>query len=112
MKKKKNLEGLKYDSGKDPWQLLPWDGIRCITKVLQFGANKYGNRNWEKGMDWDRQYRAAIEHLTSWFQTGKPDPESGYSHLWHAGCCILFLITYELRGAGRDNRPCAKGKDK
>lgn len=101
-------EGTKHDVGKDPWHLLPWDSLRCITKVFLFGAGKYSERNWEKGMDWDRNYRACIEHLSSWFQTGEPDPESGYSHLWHAGACILFLITYELRGLGRDNRPCRK----
>lgn len=97
----------KNDSQKDPWQLLPWDALRGIVKVLAFGANKYDARNWEKGMEWDRVWRAAIEHLTEWFQHGKPDPETGYSHLWHAGCCVLFLIAYELRGIGTDNRPRA-----
>lgn len=99
--------GRKDDSQKDPWQLLPWDALRGIVKVLAFGANKYDARNWEKGMEWDRVWRAAIEHLTEWFQHGKPDPETGYSHLWHAGCCVLFLIAYELRGIGTDNRPRA-----
>lgn len=98
-------EGIKYDQGKDPWQLLPWDALRAIVKVLAFGADKYQARNWEKGMHWDRVYRATIEHLTEWFQHGGADPETGYSHLWHAGCCILFLIAYEIRGIGVDNRP-------
>ncbi len=98
-------EGLKFDGGKDPWQLIPWDAVRAITKVLRFGAEKYAPRNWEKGMDWDRLFRAAIEHLNTWFMEGTPDKETGFSHLWHAGCCILFLIAYELRGVGRDTRP-------
>lgn len=99
-------EGTKHDAQKDPWQLLPWDALRCVVKIMAFGRDKYGERNWEKGMDWDRQYRAAIEHLTCWFQDGHKDKETGCSHLWHAGCCILFLIAYELRGVGNDNRPC------
>lgn len=98
-------EGVKHDEGKDPWHLMPWDALRCIVKVLAFGARKYEPRNWEKGMDWDRCYRAAIEHLVSWYTTKKPDEETGFSHLWHAGCCILFLIAYELRGLGKDTRP-------
>lgn len=102
--------GRKDDSQKDPWQLLPWDALRGIVKVLAFGANKYDARNWEKGMEWDRVWRAAIEHLTEWFQHGKPDPETGYSHLWHAGCCVLFLIAYEIRGIGTDNRPGKSSK--
>lgn len=102
------MEGIKHDQEKDPWQLVPWDAVRCITKILAFGSRKYQPRNWENGMNWDRLFRAAIEHLTSWFQTGKPDPETGYSHLWHAGCCVLFLIAYELRGIGNDNRPLSE----
>lgn len=98
----------KFDTEKDPWQLLPWDAVRSVVKVLDFGAKKYGERNWELGMDYDRLFRAAIEHLTQWFQHGEPDQETGCSHLWHAGCCILFLIAYELRGIGRDNRPFKK----
>jgi len=97
--------GRKDDKGKDPWHLLPFDAIRCIVKVLLFGANKYESRNWERGMDWDRPYSATIRHLTSWWEGETTDSETGYSHLWHAGCCILFLITYELRGIGKDTRP-------
>lgn len=101
----KSDQGVKYDTGKDPWFLFPWDAAKCIVIVLAFGAEKYAPRNWEKGMDWSRCFRACIGHMTDWWQTGEPDPETGYSHLWHAGCCILFLIAYELRGMGNDDRP-------
>lgn len=97
--------GIKHDLGKDPWHLLPWDAVQAITKVLLFGATKYAPRNWEKGMDWSRIYRAAIGHLTAWYVRDPADKETGFSHLWHAGCCILFLIAYELRGVGKDDRP-------
>jgi Domain of unknown function (DUF5664) len=102
---------IKHDTDKDPWHLLPWDAVRCILKVLAFGARKYDDRNWEKGMDWSRCFSACQRHLVSWFHGEGKDPESGYSHLWHAGCCILFLITYELRGIGTDDRPPALSPD-
>ena len=98
-------EGVKYDEGKDPWHLYPWDAAKAIVKVLTFGANKYSERNWELGMAWSRCYRAAIGHLQDWWQTGEPDAETGYSHLWHAGCCVMFLIAFEIRGIGKDDRP-------
>lgn len=98
-------EGRKDDQGKDPWHLIPWDAMESITAVLAFGANKYSERNWEKGMNWGRVFRAAIGHLTAWFLRRGPDKETGLSHLAHAGCCVLFLIAYELRGVGNDNRP-------
>jgi len=97
--------GIKHDAGKDPWHLAPWDAFRAIVKVLAFGAQKYGDRNWERGMDYSRVYRAAIDHLTAWWNGEGPDKETGFSHLWHAGCCVCFLIAYEQRKIGTDDRP-------
>lgn len=99
------IGGVKHDQGKDPWDLFPWDAARAIVKVLKFGAQKYAPRNWEQGMKWSRLFSAMIRHLTSWWEGESKDPETGYSHLWHAGCCMLFLIAYELRGIGNDDRP-------
>ncbi|RBP03782.1 hypothetical protein DFR50_14230 [Roseiarcus fermentans] len=102
--------GRKDDSGKDPWHLLPFDAVRAIVKVLAHGAKKYEPRNWERGMDWERPYAACLRHLTAWWDREEGDPETGFSHLWHAGCCIVFLIAFELRGIGRDTRPAAAPK--
>lgn len=103
------MSGVKHDGGKDPWHLLPFDALRGIVKVLAFGANKYAARNWEGGMDWSRCFGALQRHLVSWWmgEDGGKDPETGYSHLWHAGCCVLFLIAFEIRGVGKDDRPSA-----
>ena len=38
------------------------------------------------------------------FLFGELDTETGYSHLWHAACCLMFLIAYEARGSGTDDR--------
>jgi Domain of unknown function (DUF5664) len=105
------LEGRKDDGGKDPWHLAPWDAFGAIVKVLQFGAGKYAPRNWEKGMAWSRPFSALQRHLASWWMGEKADPETGMSHLWHAGCCVVFLIAFEIRGIGTDDRPCAAERD-
>ena len=98
-------EARKDDGGKLPWHLAPWDAFRAIVFILAFGARKYGDRNWEEGMDWSRLWSACMRHLTAWWEGEPGDPETGKSHLWHAGCCIIFLIAYEIRGKGRDDRP-------
>jgi hypothetical protein len=77
----------------------------CIVKVLQFGAKKYGERNWEQGGHWLRNFSALIRHVSAWSQGEDLDPESGLPHLAHAGCCILFMLAYQLRKIGTDNRP-------
>lgn len=102
------LEGRKDDRGKDPWNLLPWDAVRAAVQVMAFGARKYGDRNWERGMAYSRLYSAAMRHMIAWWEGEKADPETGYSHLSHAACCILFLLAFELRGIGSDDRPGAK----
>lgn len=98
-------EGRKDDAGKAPWHLLPFDALSAIVAVLAFGALKYAPRNWEKGMDWDRPFSALLRHLTAWWEGEDRDPETGLSHLAHAGCCLLFLLAFEIRGIGRDTRP-------
>lgn len=98
-------EGRKDDGGKLPYDLLPPDAVEEIIKVLQFGAKKYEPRNWEKGMAWNRPFAALMRHMWAWWKGEGTDPETGISHLAHAGCCILFLIAYEQRGIGNDNRP-------
>lgn len=90
--------GIKNDSGKERWDLFPWDAAREITKVLTKGAQKYSGRNWEKGMSYSRVYAALQRHLTSWYQLREEnDPEWGLSHLAHAGCCVVFLLALRMR---------------
>jgi len=99
-------EGIKFDGGKLPWELFPWDGAKEIVKVLQFGANKYAPRNWEKGIKYSRIFGATIRHMTAWFLGETNDPETGLNHLAHAGCEILFALTYSMRGMNAfDDRP-------
>lgn len=91
--------GMKHDSEKPRWDLLPWAPVLEIVKVLTHGAKKYAPRNWEHvpGAR-DRYFRATIGHVTSWYQGERNDPEWGLNHLAHAGCCILFLLWFDLTG--------------
>lgn len=102
---KKQAEGVKADDGKLPWHLMPGDALEEIVKVLDFGQRKYAARNWEKGMAWHRPYSALMRHMWAWWRGEDKDQETGLSHLAHAGCCILFLLSFELRRTGTDDRP-------
>jgi len=100
----KPTEGIKFDQEKVRYDLLPPELLEGIAQILTFGASKYGDRNWELGMEWMRVFGALQRHLWAWRRGENLDPETGKSHLWHAGCCIAFLITYEARTVGKDNR--------
>lgn len=99
------MSGVKFDHDKVPLHLLPPELMIEVGKVLQFGAVKYAPRNWELGMDWHRPYAALLRHMLSWWGGEDLDPETGLSHLAHAGCCIAFLIAYDQRRIGKDDRP-------
>ena len=90
-------EGLKFDNGKTRYELVPPEALEEITKVLTFGATKYADRNWEKGIKYSRVFGACMRHLWAWWRGEDKDPETGLSHLAHAGCCIFFLLTFEQR---------------
>lgn len=97
-------EATKFDNDKVRLDLIPPEFVTALGTILTFGAKKYAPRNWEKGMDWGRVYASLQRHLNAWWGGEKLDPETGKSHLWHAACNICFLVVYEIRGVGNDDR--------
>ena len=91
-------KGMKFDSGKLDYTLVPWDGLEEIVKVLEFGAKKYDRDNWRKVEGAQQRYlAAAFRHLAAYSMGEKTDSETDISHLAHAGCCLLFLLALEKR---------------
>lgn len=89
--------GRKDDAGKPQYRLLPVRGLAAIVDVLTFGAQKYAPDNWMKVNNAVERYEdAMLRHLFAWKSGEKNDPESGLPHLAHAGCCLLFLMHFEL----------------
>jgi hypothetical protein len=106
-----STQGKKNDGGKLRYDLLPPDALREIVRVLTVGAEKYSDRNWELGLKFGRVFGAAMRHLWAWWARENDDPETKISHLAHAGCCVLFLLTYQCRSLKRfDDRPGKESK--
>ena len=96
---------VKSDDGKLKWHLLPIKAVEEVIRGYMFGANKYGEGNWEApGFDYSRLYDAAQRHLTSWWNGEDEASDTKVHHLAHATCCLLMLLTYKYTGAGRDDR--------
>lgn len=98
-------EGTKFDADKIRFDLLPPESLEEIARVFTFGARKYDDRNWEKGIAWGRVFGAAMRHMWAWWRGEEKDAETGLSHLAHAGCCVMFLLWYEKRRRQFDDRP-------
>jgi len=96
--------GKKWDGGKPRFDLLPPDVIEDVVMIFTQGADKYGDRNWEKGMSYSRCYAAAHRHLSAFWQGEDFDPESGMHHISHAIVNLMFLRAYEMRESGIDDR--------
>lgn len=95
----------KYDNGKPRVDLLPFESLFSVANVLGWAATgKYDDHNWRKGLPWSKIAASAIRHIFYWMLRIGPDKESGMSHLAHAACCILFLISYEMGEVGEDDR--------
>lgn len=88
------------------YSLIPRKALDTITEVYHFGASKYASHNWRKGYEWSKSYDALQRHITAWWDREETDPESGLSHLAHAGFHIFALIVFssEKRYAEFDDR--------
>lgn len=89
-------EGTKYDQDKIPLDLLSPYFLEGIAEVLKFGAKKYGPYNWAEGIKYSRVFAALQRHLWAFWRGEELDKETNMPHLWHAGCCLMFLIHYEM----------------
>lgn len=84
--------GLKFDSGKLDWSLLPAEAMDDVIRVLMHGAQKYSRDNWRYVEDgYNRYLAAAYRHITAIHKGEDIDPESGLPHAAHAICCLLFI---------------------
>ena len=90
--------GVKFDQEKTRVELINYGFVEGIARVMTFGAQKYDAWNWSKGLSYSRCFGALLRHLFAWYRGEKNDPETGESHLYHAGCCLMFLASFEEWG--------------
>jgi len=90
-------EGMKHDDGKLMWDLLPLDAVEQIVEIMTYGAKKYAPNNWQKVRS-NRYYAALMRHLVAEYKGEDYDIESGFLHLAHAACNILFLLWKKMNG--------------
>ena len=92
---------------KPQYELIPPEAIESLAEILTLNLDKHGNR-WEREpMKWGDHFGAAMRHLWKWWSPfySDLDDETGRSHLNHALARIAFLIAYEKRGIGENNKP-------
>ena len=89
-------KGVKADSNKRRYSLLPSGVVNQVVDVLEFGSKKYADDNWQKiDNARTRYYNAALRHIDAWWSGEIKDSETGKHHLAHAVCCLMFLVWFD-----------------
>jgi hypothetical protein len=100
--------GVKFDSAKPDYSLIPAHALEEVTKVLTYGAKKYDRENWRKLDDLENRYFAAAQRHIWATKKGEPnDPETGISHLAHAIASLMFLIEHDHETRKKKERSAA-----
>lgn len=88
-------------AGKGRYDLLPWEAIHEVAKHCEAGAEKYGERNCEKGIPIHSLIDSAIRHLSCYLRGMKDEP-----HLRAAAWNVLFAIWMEIKHPEMQDIPC------
>lgn len=101
---KTDTGAIKYDQEKPDFSLLSSIAITKVTEVMTFGKKKYSAHNWRAGFKFSRVLAAALRHIFAYLGGESKDPETGFSHLAHAACCLMFLLEFEQTHPELDDR--------
>lgn len=99
-----STQAIKYDDEKVRLELLPFQALGEVGKAFTWGAKKYEDHNYRKGFRWTRLVGSILRHTFAWASGENLDPESGLSHLAHAGATVLMLLDAEVNELGEDDR--------
>lgn len=85
----------------------PLEAIAAGCASLEYGAQKYADRNWEKGLPWQQLIDSLRRHLDDFERRIDIDDGPNGSNLPHI-CAIManamMLSASVIRGIGEDNR--------
>lgn len=86
---------------------VPLEAIAAAAASLEYGANKYSDRNWERGLPWQQMIDSLRRHLDDFERRHDYDDGDGGSGL-HQVCMIMasasMLSASVIREIGTDDR--------
>lgn len=88
--------GMKDDGSKLDWTILPWNQLKEVVEVLDYGARLYSRDNWKK-VEPERYKAALMRHVVAYINGEKDDADSKKHHLAHAICDALFLMYFDSK---------------
>tara|TARA_R110000772_G_C13078465_1_gene417198 strand:- start:161 stop:607 length:447 start_codon:yes stop_codon:yes gene_type:complete len=86
---------------------LPLEGLAAGAAALEYGATKYADRNWEKGLPWQQMIDSLKRHIDDFERRKDYDDGptgSGLPHVCMIMAGALMLSSSVMRGVGEDDR--------
>ena len=93
----------KHDQEKPRYSTVPIAALNDVIKSFTYGAQKYDDYNYSKGMNHSRYLNAAMRHINAYWM-GEDMDESGNTHLANAVASLLMLMDSKITGVGTDDR--------
>jgi hypothetical protein len=96
--------GNKFDSEKVKYSLIDPYFLEDLARVMGFGASKYGDYNWTKGIEVTRILNSLRRHTAAMEMGEDIDPESGVLHAAHVAANAMFLHYFLRNNPELDDR--------
>lgn len=107
-------EGLRYNENKERWSLVDFEALKPMVKVLEYGAKKYDDHNWKKGLKTTEVAESLLRHLTAYLNGEDNDKETNLPHTGHILCNAMFLSymhEFKKEFDTRYKKPCCGNWD-
>lgn len=118
--KKSAGKAMHFDTNKPVVGLVPPRPVLGAARGFTYGAAKYDDWNWTKGMPYSKLYSSLQRHLLAWWGGEEIDPVetpegvspgSGLDHLDLAMCDLMMLYDMRHRHPELDDRPPQDGEE-
>ncbi len=99
-------------AGKPRFDLIPPEAMLALAEVYSLGAEKYEDRNWEKGIPFNVALGALKRHLNAFELGDMINSNDGcLEHISHVMWWAVALITFIKRGKVELNNLPAYNKE-
>jgi hypothetical protein len=99
-------KAMRFNKGKLKWTLVHFKSLEPLVKVLQFGAEKYAPRNWQKPMELEDILDSAQRHLSEMIDGKTHDEESKQLIAGHVLCNMMFYIYHYNKLLEQEREVC------